>query len=56
MGPGLLSIGGSACIILVRPSAMIQFDAIIEQALRVHGLLVDNIVPTRGLSDDRTVS
>ena len=34
-----------------------QFDAVIQQALRdVHGLLVDNIAPTRGLSDDRTVS
>jgi len=32
------------------------FDAVIQQALRdVHGLLVDNIAPTRGLSDPRTV-
>src|SRR5215471_3432570 len=34
-----------------------QLDAVIQQALRdVHGLLVDNIAPARGLSDDRTVS
>src|SRR5215472_1467200 len=34
-----------------------EFDAVIQQALRdVHGLLVDNIAPARGLSDDRTVS
>jgi hypothetical protein len=34
-----------------------QFDAVIQQALKdVHGLLVDSIAPTRGLSDDRTVT
>ena len=32
------------------------FDAVIQQALKdVHGLLVDNIAPTRDLSDERAV-
>ena len=32
------------------------FDAVIQQALKgVHGLLVDNIAPTRGLSDERAM-